>query len=137
MVNSRTGRIERVYVDLEAVYPNPDDPSEEYSFEELIVRQRGWLNVSWGPEPQVESVEVGAEIEQVVENSEEFEDQEVSKTASQELDFAKDVQPAQDNISDTQANTQESTQELRPSRARKMKVREVKAEAQTSKVMFV
>lgn len=47
-VNPRTGRLEVVFVDLEQVYPNRDDPmSEEYSFEELRANHRGWLNRDW------------------------------------------------------------------------------------------
>ncbi|KAL8740060.1 MAG: hypothetical protein Q9184_008535, partial [Pyrenodesmia sp. 2 TL-2023] len=33
--NPKTGKVERVFVNLEAVYPNPENPAEEYSFEEL------------------------------------------------------------------------------------------------------
>lgn len=37
-----------MFVDLEQVYPNRDDPmSEEYSFEELRAKHRGWLNRDW------------------------------------------------------------------------------------------
>ncbi|KAE8868888.1 hypothetical protein PTNB73_03941 [Pyrenophora teres f. teres] len=47
-VNPRTGRIERVFVDLESVYPNHEDPmSEEYSFEELRAKHRGWMDYDW------------------------------------------------------------------------------------------
>ena len=133
-MNSRTGRVERVYIDLEAVYPNPDDTSEEYSFEELIARQRGWLNLNWNPDPPVESVNGSEELEQTVEKSEDLENREASKPVSQETDFAEDHQSMLDSVSDTRVNTQDSTIEVRPSRAKKMKVREVKAEAQTSTI---
>jgi checkpoint serine/threonine-protein kinase len=47
-LNPKTGRLEVVYVDLEKVYPNYDDPmSEEYSFEELRAQHRGWLDYDW------------------------------------------------------------------------------------------
>jgi checkpoint serine/threonine-protein kinase len=47
-VNPRTGRLEVVFVDLEKVYPNHEDPmSEEYSFEELRAKHRGWLDHDW------------------------------------------------------------------------------------------
>ena len=134
-MNSRTGRTERVYVDLEAVYPNPDDSSEEYSFEELIARQRGWLNADWDPEPQVERADVSENIEQTVESHENLGDREASKTTLQELNLAEDQQSAPENASYAKFNSQENTQELRRNRARKMKVKEVKAEAQTSKIM--
>ncbi|KAL8931856.1 MAG: hypothetical protein Q9211_006687, partial [Gyalolechia sp. 1 TL-2023] len=46
--NPRTGKIERVFVNLEVVYPNPHDPTQEFSFEELRARSRGWSNKDWG-----------------------------------------------------------------------------------------
>ncbi|CBY02196.1 similar to checkpoint protein kinase (SldA) [Plenodomus lingam JN3] len=47
-VNPRTGRLEVVFVDLASVYPNLENPmSEEYSFEELRARHRGWLHRDW------------------------------------------------------------------------------------------
>ena len=50
-VNPRTGRVERVFVNLELVYPNPDDPTaEEYCFEELRARARGWIGRDWKKE---------------------------------------------------------------------------------------
>jgi checkpoint serine/threonine-protein kinase len=37
-----------VFVDLEKVYPNHDNPmSEEYSFEELRAKHRGWSDYDW------------------------------------------------------------------------------------------
>lgn len=47
-VNPRTGRLEVVFVDLASVYPNRESPmSEEYSFEELRAKHRGWLDRDW------------------------------------------------------------------------------------------
>ena len=46
-VNQRTGRAERVFVELAAVYPNPDDASVEMSFEEIRAQRRGWLDKDW------------------------------------------------------------------------------------------
>lgn len=47
-LNPKTGRLEVVYVHLEMVYPNRDNPmSEEYSFEELRAKHRGWLDYDW------------------------------------------------------------------------------------------
>ncbi|KAH0556847.1 hypothetical protein GP486_005365 [Trichoglossum hirsutum] len=42
-INPRTGKAERVFVNLEACYPNPEDPSTELSFEELRAIRRGWI----------------------------------------------------------------------------------------------
>ncbi|RDW85126.1 hypothetical protein BP6252_02716 [Coleophoma cylindrospora] len=49
-VNPRTGRNERIYVNLEAVYPNPDAIGTELSFEELRAEHRGWLSKVWASE---------------------------------------------------------------------------------------
>ncbi|KAF1848547.1 uncharacterized protein K460DRAFT_364542 [Cucurbitaria berberidis CBS 394.84] len=47
-LNPKTGRFEVVFVDLEKVYPNVENPmSEEYSFEELRAKHRGWLDYDW------------------------------------------------------------------------------------------
>lgn len=49
--NPKTGRSECVFVNLEAVYPNADDPmSVEFCFEELRARHRGWMDRDWGRE---------------------------------------------------------------------------------------
>ncbi|KAI2640595.1 Mad3/BUB1 homology region 1-domain-containing protein [Hypomontagnella submonticulosa] len=47
VVNSQSGKRERVFVNLEAVYPTPEEPGTELSFEELWAASRGWLDVCW------------------------------------------------------------------------------------------
>ncbi|KAI9739900.1 MAG: hypothetical protein M1818_004956 [Claussenomyces sp. TS43310] len=49
-VNQRTGRCERIFVNLEAVYPTPDDLGTEMSFEELRASARGWRTKTWTSE---------------------------------------------------------------------------------------
>ncbi|KAN0068128.1 hypothetical protein V8E54_013698 [Elaphomyces granulatus] len=46
-VNPRTGRRERVFVNLEAVYPHHHDPTYGMSFEELRAISRGWMDKDW------------------------------------------------------------------------------------------
>jgi checkpoint serine/threonine-protein kinase len=46
-INPRTGRRERVFVDLVAVYPDYKDPSHEICLEELRASHRGWLKKDW------------------------------------------------------------------------------------------
>ncbi|KAH8814920.1 Mad3/BUB1 homology region 1-domain-containing protein [Xylogone sp. PMI_703] len=46
-VNPRNGRSERIFVNLEAVYPMPEKIGTELSFEELRAAHRGWLTKSW------------------------------------------------------------------------------------------
>lgn len=46
-VNPVTGKRERVFVDLRVIYPTPDEPGTELSFEEIWAARRGWLDVVW------------------------------------------------------------------------------------------
>lgn len=46
-INPRTGRRERVFVNLEAVYPDYKNPNLEVCFEELRAARRGWLQKDW------------------------------------------------------------------------------------------
>ncbi|KAL9092230.1 MAG: hypothetical protein Q9159_000989 [Coniocarpon cinnabarinum] len=47
VVNPRTGKLECVAVNLEAVYPDPANPDVEFCFEELRAAKRGWLQKNW------------------------------------------------------------------------------------------
>ncbi|KAK9420997.1 putative Mad3/BUB1-like protein [Seiridium unicorne] len=47
IINPANGRRERVFVNLEAIYPTPEEPGTELSFEELWAASRGWLDCSW------------------------------------------------------------------------------------------
>ncbi|KAK3906922.1 Enolase, C-terminal TIM barrel domain-containing protein [Staphylotrichum tortipilum] len=49
-VNPVNGKRERVFVDLRAVYPTPDEPGTERSFEEIWAANRGWLGCEWEDE---------------------------------------------------------------------------------------
>lgn len=37
-------------MDLESIYPTPDKPGSELSFEEVIAARRGWLDQTWDDE---------------------------------------------------------------------------------------
>lgn len=45
--NPANGKKERVFVDLQAVYPSPEEPGTELSFEEIWAANRGWLDQTW------------------------------------------------------------------------------------------
>jgi checkpoint serine/threonine-protein kinase len=49
-VHPQTGKKERIFVDLKAVYPTPEEPGTELSFEEIMAANRGWLDQSWPEE---------------------------------------------------------------------------------------
>lgn len=48
--NPANGKKERVFVDLQAIYPSPEEPGTELSFEEVWAANRGWLDQPWGEE---------------------------------------------------------------------------------------
>lgn len=51
------GRYELIYVNLEAMYPTPEIDGSELCSEELMARERGYLDIVWEPEiPQVSHV---------------------------------------------------------------------------------
>lgn len=55
--NPKTGRLECVFVNLEAVYPR-SARSTEYSFEELRARHRGWTDKQWPREERASKHEL-------------------------------------------------------------------------------
>ncbi|EAW06563.1 putative checkpoint protein kinase (SldA) [Aspergillus clavatus NRRL 1] len=133
-VNPRTGRRERVFVNLEAVYPDHRNPSKEISFEELRAMHRGWMDKDWrsqkAPLKQISGnvacPEIQAEnfIEQSLDHElpEQFNRKLTVKDAdSQEAQLATDLQ---------------GSYEGKSGKARKMKLREVKGETQTIKMKF-
>ncbi len=49
-MNQRNGRQEKIFVNLEAVYPTPEISGTELSFEELRASSREWHQKKWKPE---------------------------------------------------------------------------------------
>ncbi|KAF9766981.1 hypothetical protein IL306_000510 [Fusarium sp. DS 682] len=49
-VHPQTGKKERVFVDLAAIYPTPEEIGTELSFEEIVAANRGWLDHYWEEE---------------------------------------------------------------------------------------
>ena len=49
-MNQRSGRQQKIFVNLEALYPTPEISGSEMSFEELRASSRGWLHKQWKPE---------------------------------------------------------------------------------------
>lgn len=118
-------------MNLEVVYPNDNDPNEEMSFEELRAKSRGWLNRDWA-----------AESKQGM--AEEFQAKAFDKSmlvtvaeTQADVEIVEEVQ--------SQPGTQESTTTLldttiaidtgrvgKAGRPKKMKVKEIRGETQTS-----
>ena len=53
--NPATGKKERVFVDLQAIYPRPEEPGTELSFEEVWAANRGWLDQTWEDDEPIEA----------------------------------------------------------------------------------
>ncbi|ETS87737.1 hypothetical protein PFICI_01565 [Pestalotiopsis fici W106-1] len=68
IINPANGRRERVYINLEAIYPTPEEPGTELSFEEIWASKRGWLDCSW-EEYETEDNDFENEQESIVENA--------------------------------------------------------------------
>jgi checkpoint serine/threonine-protein kinase len=49
-VHPQTGKRERIHVDLAVIYPTPEEPGTERSFEEILAGNRGWLDHTWEEE---------------------------------------------------------------------------------------
>ncbi|KAF2853963.1 checkpoint protein kinase-like protein [Plenodomus tracheiphilus IPT5] len=151
-VNPRTGRLEVVFVDLASVYPNFENPmSEEYSFEELRARHRGWLRHDWAsirrqeraeaekaaapkpvaiqPEPKVSPLTILRDTDEAPKP------RTVPLKGSVDDDIANDenVPPSQAEIDKAKA-ARRARREERANRTRKIKVmetKEVRGETQT------
>ncbi len=129
--NPKTGKIERVFVNLEAVYPNPDNPLEEMSFEELRALSRGWLHKDW----TAESEQSSAAALQVA-TSEQSSPLAIDKPADAlQADGSKQNQESQNSLEEFSGTSivEDVTRGGRNGRPRKTKIMEVKVETQTSK----
>ena len=135
MTNPRTGKLARVFVNLAAVYPNPNDPSEEMSFEELRAKSRGWLDKDWVVERSKEQATSAPTLEQ----------EHIVSPATVIDDVGGDTQESQP-CSDVSQNTEgrielksskDVDRESKSGRPKKMKVMEVKGETQTSKFLIL
>lgn len=152
IVNPRTGRTECIFVNLEAVYPNVDDPyAEEYCFEELRARHRGWLDYDWAAIRREEDETARRREQAVIRVHEDEEESSAERVRSQQAaaSLAKGLQvslPLNDIQDENDENAVPSQEEMekarlakklrreeRANRTRKIKVMEVRAETQTGK----
>jgi len=61
VIVNQKGRTERIFVNLEAIYPTPDVVGSELSLEELRANRRGWLSKIWTPEHPPKSHDVSVQ----------------------------------------------------------------------------
>lgn len=57
-MHPQTGKRERIFVNLSAIYPYPEEAGTELSFEEILAANQGWLDHSWDEEELAESKSV-------------------------------------------------------------------------------
>jgi checkpoint serine/threonine-protein kinase len=151
-LNPKSGRLEIVYVDLQKVYPNREDPmSVEFSFEELRARHRGWLDMDWSAIRREEQKQIEKSVEAPAEKlpktgapSAPREREKASPkpqtvplkgSVDDELDVNNENLPPSRVDSDKAKAARRARREERANRTRKIKVMEVKevrGETQTS-----
>ncbi|KAL8941688.1 MAG: hypothetical protein Q9216_002101 [Gyalolechia sp. 2 TL-2023] len=129
--NPRTGKIERVFVNLEAVYPNPHDPTQEFSFEELRATSRGWSARDWAAErKQARQIRMLEREKQTRPSASDAQKSNVSVTEDSQQDLVS--QYPSEQLSET-APVDDMTQGTKARKSRRTKVMEVKGETQTIK----
>ena len=109
---NQKGRTERIFVNLEAIYPTPDIVGSELSLEELRAGHRGWLLKVWKPQQQAEPF-----IGVLQDNIEESKVDEIIREVSEKLVIARDPINLDEN-----GVTREPPRE---GRGRRMKIKEV------------
>lgn len=130
-VNPRTGRRERVFVNLEAVYPDYTNPNHEVSFEELRAISRGWMDKNWRSSKQpLKQISGNTSGEPLAEKpagkgtEKDLSDQFDRKLALGDSRYSQSSQPLVG---------QDESRENKTGKSRKSKVREVKGDTQTGK----
>ena len=133
VVNPKTGKAERVFVNLEAVYPDESRPDLEYCFEELRAMSRGWANRDWRPKPASPLRTISSNIQP---------SPSVRASQSKEQDVESVTEQVREKLVLTDENSsvlpdsssqQIDVKETKPPKQRRIKVREIKQEAQTGK----
>jgi checkpoint serine/threonine-protein kinase len=107
-----------VFVDLDAVYPDYKNPNHEVSFEELRAIKRGWMDMDWRAQKEP--------LKQISGNATQTEDPQVDKILPEQFKQKLNLKNA-----DEAASSQHPETDAKGVKARKLKVREVKAETQT------
>ncbi|RVX71825.1 hypothetical protein B0A52_04224 [Exophiala mesophila] len=148
IVNPRTGRTERVFVNMDSVYP--PGGKVEYSFEELRAQHRGWMSRDWrktkdeAPCSNILTERVGnLKLDQLARNSE---SQQAKSTEAEDVENlshsfqqAVDLNATNNTLCINDTSTQsmvgmpESQSSTEGAKQKRVKVREVKQEPQTVK----
>lgn len=134
VVNPKTGKAERVFVNLEAVYPNEDDPSEEFSFEELRAMSRGWAARDWKRRPASPLRMISINIQPSPVKGEVDTRKEIEELSH---DVDRKLILDNENSSDlgASAGKQAEAKDTKVTKPKRIKIREVKQEVQTGKYL--
>lgn len=114
-INPRTGRRERVFVNLDAVYPDYFNANVEVSFEELRAMKRGWLDKNWRTHKEP--------LKQISGNENMLDpERELPEEFHRKL-----------TVKDSEPSSQQQAVDLdgKSSKSKKLKLREVRQETQT------
>ncbi|KAL1960095.1 hypothetical protein VTO42DRAFT_267 [Malbranchea cinnamomea] len=133
-VNSRTGRVERVYVDLKALYPDPNNLKYEMSLEELRAIRRGWMDreriMQLRRQPLKErSIPCRVSPKFTTAIQKEHVNKSLSEKFNEKLLVDDETRPNKENEVET-------VRELKAEKGKKMKFREIRCETQTIKMNF-
>jgi checkpoint serine/threonine-protein kinase len=153
-VNPKTGRRERIMVNLEAIYPDGHEKGREYCLEELRARAQGSLDIDWNEMRQrkPKKVEERSPIPEIDLLS--FEnDHEASKSTNAsaqpgKMSIFEDVGPAIKPVKipiyddgdtaaahkEANATKKKARREERANRTQKIEVMEVRAEPKTGRL---
>ncbi|KKZ67850.1 hypothetical protein EMCG_06479 [[Emmonsia] crescens] len=129
-VNPRTGKVERVFVNLEAIYPDPENPHVEMSLEELRAFSRGWMDRDWSRQEKEPLKEISANVPYRDPPTRYGEDG-VDKSISTPLKEKLVIHNQSPHLEDPHGA--EVNRDCKGSKSRRLKVREVKGETQTVK----
>jgi checkpoint serine/threonine-protein kinase len=115
------------------VYPDINNPSLEMSFEELRAARRGWLDKDWSEQRKdvLEEVAVNIQSRELTEGtkSQDTTDADLSSQMQESLVLEDSSQQEMDTCQLKDGGRRE-----KPGRTKRIRVREIKQETQTSKL---
>ncbi|KAL1983026.1 hypothetical protein VTN96DRAFT_573 [Rasamsonia emersonii] len=122
-VNPRTGRRERVFVNLEAVYPDYKNPGYEISFEELRAISRGWMQKDWSLQKKALK-EISGNATSRNPPLQDYKQQSTDKALEGDMNQRLAIREKSSHQTET-VELQEEPRDGKSSKARKIKVREI------------
>ena len=136
VVGSKVSKPERVFVNLEAVYPRGNDPTVEFSLEELRAIARGWTAQSWTRDVQHPLKAVSQNIQKSPRIAKQYPRY---ADAGNLEDSLRDKLVLAEHYQDSLANNHSPKNETdaRAPKPKKLKSREVRQETQTGMTLTV